>query len=197
MGIRDPGVLAAMAAVSRAEFVPPELRADADLDQPLPIGLGQTISQPYVVAFMTERLRVDGRHRVLELGTGSGYQTAILAVLASEVFSIEVLAPLAERARALLVDHLRLRNVRLRVGDGSLGWPDAAPFDRIIVTAAAPEVPPALLAQLAPGGRLVAPVGRAQEQVLRVVQRGDDGITWGQDVLPVRFVPLTHGPPAP
>jgi protein-L-isoaspartate(D-aspartate) O-methyltransferase len=118
-------------------------------------------------------------------------------MLTAEVFSIEVLAPLAERARALLLDRLGLRNVRVRTGDGALGWPEAAPFDRIVVTAAAPEIPPALLAELAPGGRLVAPVGPAEEQVLRLVQRGDDGITWAQDVLPVRFVPLTHGPAAP
>lgn len=197
MGIRDAGVLGAMARLSRADFVAPDLRELADDDRPLPIGHGQTISQPYVVAFMTERLRLEPRHRVLEIGTGSGYQTAVLALLAAEVYSIELLPALADRARAVLVEGLGLRNVRLRTGDGSLGWAEAAPFDRILVTAAAPEVPPPLLAQLAPGGRLVAPVGEEDEQVLRVVQRGADGITWAQDVLPVRFVPLRHGSPAP
>lgn len=193
-GIRDERVLAAIAQVPRSLFVPPELGADADADRPLPIGCGQTISQPFVVAYMTERLRLAGTERVLEVGTGSGYQTALLAMLAAEVFSIEIVQPLAERARRILVDDLGLLNVRLRTGDGALGWPEEAPFDRVIVTAAAPEVPPALVRQLAPGGRMIIPVGEETDvQMLRVLDRGNDGENVEADLLPVRFVPLTHG----
>jgi protein-L-isoaspartate(D-aspartate) O-methyltransferase len=142
---------------------------------------------------MTERLRLAGNERVLEVGTGSGYQAALLALLAEEVFSIEILPDLANRARELLVERLGLANVRLRTGDGALGWPEEAPFDRILVTAAAEEVPPALLAQLAAGGRMVLPVGPAPDaQVLRQIDRGDDGVTVETDLLGVRFVPLTH-----
>jgi protein-L-isoaspartate(D-aspartate) O-methyltransferase len=192
MGIRDAAVLRAIAEVPRALFVPERLRGEADADHPLPIGFGQTISQPFVVAYMTERLRLSGRERVLEVGTGSGYQTAILARLAAEVFSMEIVAPLAERARDVLLGTLGLRNVHLRVGDGAAGWEEAAPFDRIVVTAAAPEVPPALVAQLAPGGRMVIPVGDAPDmQVLRVVEKGNDGANVSTDLIPVRFVPLT------
>ena len=194
-GIRDERVLRAVAEVPRALFVPDALRDDADADRPLPIGWGQTISQPFVVAYMTERLHLAGDERVLEVGTGSGYQTALLAHLAAEVYSIEILPELAARARALLVDALGLLNVRLRTGDGALGWPEEAPFDRIIVTAAPPEVPPDLVAQLAPGGRLILPVGDDRDgQVLRVVDRGNDGTNVETDLLPVRFVPLTHAP---
>ncbi len=192
MGIRDPAVLRAVAEVPRALFVPPRLRYEADADHPLPIGHGQTISQPFVVAYMTEQLRLGGRERALEVGTGSGYQTAILAKLAAEVFSIEIIPELAERARELLLDTLGLRHVHLRTGDGARGWPEAAPFDRIVVTAAAPEVPLALVAQLAPGGRMVIPVGDAPDvQVLRVVEKGNDGASVSTDLIPVRFVPLT------
>jgi protein-L-isoaspartate(D-aspartate) O-methyltransferase len=192
-GIRDERVLRAVAEVERAAFVPDELRDRADADHPLPIGHGQTISQPFVVAYMTERLRLAGSERVLEVGTGSGYQTALLAHLAEEVFSVEIVPELADRARALLVDRLALLNVRLRTGDGALGWPDAAPFDRVIVTAAAPAVPPALVAQLAAGGRMILPVGPSPSaQVLRVVDRGPDGELVGSDLIGVRFVPLTH-----
>jgi protein-L-isoaspartate(D-aspartate) O-methyltransferase len=194
-GIRDERVLAAMAEIPRELFVPERLREAAEGDHPLPIGFGQTISQPYVVAYMTERLRLDGRERVLEVGTGSGYQAAILARLADEVFSIEIVRELAARAREVLTEELGLRNVRLRTGDGARGWPEAAPFDRIMVTAAAPEVPPALVEQLAPGGRMILPVGESPDaQVLRVVDRGNDGVTVETDLLPVRFVPLTRGP---
>jgi protein-L-isoaspartate(D-aspartate) O-methyltransferase len=196
MGIRDARVLAAMAELPRALFVPPPLRGEADADRPLPIGRGQTISQPYVVAYMTERLVLRGHERVLEVGTGSGYQTALLARLAAEVYSIEIVAELAERARPLLEDVLGLTNVHLRTGDGAEGWPEAAPFDRILVTAAAPEVPLALVAQLATGGRMILPVGASAEgQMLRVVERGDDGVNVSADLIPVRFVPLTgaHG----
>jgi protein-L-isoaspartate(D-aspartate) O-methyltransferase len=142
---------------------------------------------------MTEQLRLAGNEQVLEVGTGSGYQTAILARLAEEVFSMEIVPELAELARTLLVDRLGLSNVRLRTGDGALGWPEAAPFDRVIVTAAAPEVPPALVAQLAPGGRMILPVGPdPSAQVLRVVDRARGGGLLESDLLGVRFVPLTH-----
>lgn len=194
-GIRDERVLRAIAEVRRSAFVPERLREDADADRPLPIGCGQTISQPFVVAYMTERLRLAGDERVLEVGTGSGYQTALLAHLAEEVFSIEIIPSLAERARVVLLETLGLMNVRLRTGDGAAGWPEEAPFDRIIVTAAAPEVPPALLAQLAPGGRMILPVGEELDvQVLRVVDKGRDGASVETDLLPVRFVPLTRAP---
>jgi protein-L-isoaspartate(D-aspartate) O-methyltransferase len=196
MGIRDPRVLAAIAEVPRERFVPPELRAFAEEDRPLPIGWGQTISQPYIVAFMSEVLRLAGRERVLEIGTGSGYQTAVLAWLARAVWSIEIVRPLAERARATLLDDLGVDNVFLRAGDGALGWPEAAPFDRIIVTAAARDVPPALVTQLAPGGRMIVPVGGQEEvQSLRVFDKGDDGVSLERDVLSVRFVPLTGAAP--
>ena len=192
-GIRDERVLAAFAEVPRRVFVPEPLRESAEGDFPLPIGFGQTISQPFVAAYMTERLRLSGHERVLEVGTGSGYQTAILARLAEEVFSIEIVPELAARARAVLIDELGLAGVRLRTGDGSLGWPEEAPFDRIMVTAAAPDVPPALVEQLAAGGRMILPLGGSPEaQMLRVIDRGDDGVTVGTDLLPVRFVPLTH-----
>jgi protein-L-isoaspartate(D-aspartate) O-methyltransferase len=192
-GIRDERVLAAVAELPRRLFVPERLGDSADADRPLPIGFGQTISQPFVVAYMTEQLRLRGDERVLEVGTGSGYQTALLARLAREVFSIEVVPELAERARALLIGVLGLDNVALRVGDGARGWPDAAPFDRVVVTAAAPDVPPALVAQLAPGGRMILPVGPELDvQMLRIVERGNDGQTIEVDLLPVRFVPLTH-----
>jgi len=196
MGIRDPRVLGAVAELPRALFVPAPLRDEADADRPLPIGCGQTISQPFVVAYMTERLALRGFERVLEVGTGSGYQTAVLARLAAEVYSIEIVLELAARARAILEDEIGLTNVHLRTGDGAEGWPEAAPFDRIVVTAAAREVPPALVAQLAPGGKMILPVGASpEEQMLRVVERGDDGVNVSADLIPVRFVPLTgaHG----
>jgi protein-L-isoaspartate(D-aspartate) O-methyltransferase len=193
MGIRDGRVLEAMADLDRAAFVPERLRRDADSDQPLPIGHGQTISQPLVVAYMTEVLRLDGPERVLEVGTGSGYQTAVLARLAAEVYSIEIVPELAARAAAALAV-AGIRNVHLRTGDGALGWPEAAPFDRVLVTAAAPEVPEALVAQLAPGGRLVVPVGPEHDaQVIRLVERREDGGAASTDLLPVRFVPLVPG----
>ncbi|BDG06600.1 protein-L-isoaspartate(D-aspartate) O-methyltransferase [Anaeromyxobacter oryzae] len=193
-GIRDPRVLEAIARLDRGRFVPEAHRAEADLDQPLPIGFGQTISQPFVVAFMTERLELSGDERVLEIGTGSGYQTAVLAALARHVFSVEIVAPLAERAREVLLGELALPNVSLRTGDGALGWPDAAPFDRIVVTAATPRIPDALIAQLAPGGLLILPLGEPHgDQALRVIRRERTGALGSEDVLPVRFVPLTHG----
>ncbi len=192
-GIRDERVLAAFAQVPRRLFVPERLEEDAEADRPLPIGFGQTISQPFVAAYMTERLRLAGGERVLEVGTGSGYQAAILAFLVEQVFSVEVVPELADRARELLLGKLGLANVRLRTGDGALGWPEEAPFDRIMVTAASPEIPSALVAQLAPGGRMIVPVGAQLDvQVLRVLDKGNDGANVQTDLLPVRFVPLTR-----
>lgn len=192
-GIRDERVLAAIAQTPRTRFVPESLREDADADRPLPIGCGQTISQPYVVAYMTERLGLAGGERVLEIGTGSGYQTALLALLAEDVYSIEIVPALAERARGILMVELALLNVHLRTGDGARGWPEEAPFDRVIVTAAAPQVPRALVDQLAPGGRMIIPVGEELDvQWLRVLDKGADGANIETDLLPVRFVPMTH-----
>lgn len=197
-GVRDPLVLAAMESVPRHVFVPESEAASAYDDRPLPIGSGQTISQPYIVAFMTEQLQLKGHEKVLEIGTGSGYQTAVLAKLAKEVYSIEILEGLASAAGKRLVG-LGLGNVRLRVGDGYRGWSEAAPFDAIIVTAAPERVPPPLLAQLAPGGRMVIPVG-AFYQELKVIERTGEGFK-ETSVLPVRFVPLVgeaqrdHEPP--
>jgi protein-L-isoaspartate(D-aspartate) O-methyltransferase len=190
-GVSDPRVLEAMRRVRRSLFVPEALRTHAYADEPLPIGDGQTISQPYIVAFMTEALGLRGASRVLEIGTGSGYQTAVLAELAAEVFSIEIVAGLAVRARRLL-DELGCRNVRFRTGNGASGWPEKAPFDAIIATAAPASVPPAWPAQLAPDGVLVLPVGVGSQSLIRVV-RGGAG--WRQEhLLNVRFVPLTGGP---
>ena len=194
MGIRDERVLWAVEQVPRHLFVPPALRSDAEADRPLPIGHGQTISQPYIVAFMTEALQLRGVERVLEVGTGSGYQTAILAALAREVYSVEIVPELAAEAAAVLLGPMHLENVHLRVGDGRRGWPEAAPFDRSIVTAAPAEIPDELVGQLAPGGRMVIPVGDDPEvQTLKVLRRGDDGVDAIADLLPVRFVPLTGG----
>lgn len=195
-GIRDERVLHAMAQVPRRLFLPPALQERADEDAPLPIGCGQTISQPFVVAFMTEALGLDGREKVLEVGTGSGYQTAVLALLAGEVCSVEIEPELSARAAAVLLGTLGLGNVRLRVADGWEGWPAEAPFDRIVVTAAPREVPPRLLRQLRQGGRLVVPVGEADEvQRLTVAEKGAGGAVTLRDLLPVRFVPLRRGEP--
>ncbi len=192
-GIRSERVLAVIAQLPRTRFVPESLKEAADADRPLPIGCGQTISQPFVAAYMTERLELRGEERVLEIGTGSGYQTALLAHLAEDVYSIEIVPELAGRARRVLLEELGLANVHLRTGDGANGWPEEAPFDRIIVTAAAPEVPRALVDQLAPGGRMVIPVGEELDvQWLRVIDKGNDGASVATDLLPVRFVPLTH-----
>jgi protein-L-isoaspartate(D-aspartate) O-methyltransferase len=190
-GVTDARTLAAIERVPREAFAPPALGELAYADQPLPIGCGQTISQPYIVAAMTEALAVAPAHRVLEVGTGSGYQTAILAALAREVVSIERWPPLLEQARARL-DGLGVANVELRLGDGSLGAPDKAPFDRILVTAAAPDRPAALLAQLADGGVLIAPVGRGEVQELVRYERTPDGVM-ETSLHQVRFVPLLPG----
>jgi protein-L-isoaspartate(D-aspartate) O-methyltransferase len=168
-GVRDPRVLAALARVPRHRFVPPALVDEAYADHPLPIGQGQTISQPYIVALMTELAAPAAGARVLEVGTGSGYQTAVLAELARRVCSIERLPRLAERARTLL-ESLGYMNVWIRVGDGTLGWLDEAPFDRILVAAGGPTVPQALFDQLAEGGRMVLPIGDAESQTLTVVE---------------------------
>ncbi|NWG47286.1 MAG: protein-L-isoaspartate(D-aspartate) O-methyltransferase [Alphaproteobacteria bacterium] len=188
-GITDARVLAAMAAVPRERFVPRELAARAYADTPLPIGEGQTISQPYIVARMAQLAAIGQKDRVLDVGTGSGYGAAVLAGLAAEVYSIERHASLLEAARRALAD-CGIRTVRLRCGDGSLGWPEAAPFDAIIVAAAAPHVPAALLDQLAPGGRLIAPIGPpGQERLVRsLVRKGGELEQAFFDA--VAFVPL-------
>jgi protein-L-isoaspartate(D-aspartate) O-methyltransferase len=186
-GVRDARVLAAMRAVPRHEFVPEHLRERAHDDRPLRIEAGQTISQPYIVALMTELAQVKPGARVLEVGTGSGYQAAVLAELGAEVYSIEIVRELAETARERL-SRLGYR-VHLRHGDGYAGWPEHAPFDAIVVTAAPPSIPPPLEAQLTPSGRLVVPVGEGYQK-LTVVQRTEQGFS-RRSVLPVRFVPMT------
>jgi protein-L-isoaspartate(D-aspartate) O-methyltransferase len=192
-GIKDPQVLAAMRATPRHLFVPPELRAQAYGDHPLPIGHGQTISQPYIVAAMTELLDIRPESKVLEIGAGSGYQTAVAARLAAHVYSIEIVPELARSAAALLAK-LGVKNVTVREGDGYRGWPEQAPFDRIIVTAAPPEVPKALIEQLRPGGKMVVPVGKSPlDQELLVVEKLADGRTVERSVFPVRFVPMVPG----
>lgn len=176
-GIRDARVLRAMGKVPRHHFVDEALAGRAYGDYPLPIGERQTISQPYMVALMTEALELAGHERVLEIGTGSGYQTAILAELCGKVYSVERIKSLADRAMRTL-DSLGYYNVLVRVGDGSLGWREEAPFDAILVTAGSPEVPPTLMEQLAPKGRLVVPVGDAYGQVLRKGTWAEEGIRW-------------------
>jgi protein-L-isoaspartate(D-aspartate) O-methyltransferase len=188
-GTRDPGVLRALLAVPRHEFVPEPLRERAYEDVPLPIGAGQTISQPFIVALMTELAEVTPDSRVLEIGTGCGYQTAILAELTPHVFTIEVIPELATRARETLA-RLGYASVRTRLGDGHEGWPEEAPFDVILVTAAPELVPPALVAQLAEDGRLVIPVGEPDAQELLVLRRSQGALV-EERVAPVRFVPMT------
>jgi protein-L-isoaspartate(D-aspartate) O-methyltransferase len=184
-------VLAAFARVPRERFVPEDVADLAWLDRPLPIGHGQTISQPFIVALMTDLLDPEPGDRVLEVGTGSGYQAAILAGLVAEVRSVEVVPELAERARTVLAE-LGYGNVHLRTGDGWYGWPEAGPYDGILVTAVARAVPPELVAQLAPGARLVLPVGEpGGHQELVLVTREADGRWSEEPVLPVQFVPLT------
>ena len=190
--VRDRRVLEAMRKVPRHRFVPENVRSRAYGDYPLPIGYDQTISQPYIVAFMTQALRVEPTHKVLEIGTGSGYQAAILGELAREVYTIEIVEPLAERSTALLAE-LGYRNVHVRAGNGYLGWPEQAPFDRIMVTAAPDEVPPALVQQLKVGGIMAIPVGGTFDQELRILRRTEKGIET-LDTLPVRFVPMTGKP---
>ncbi len=191
-GIRDARVLAALGKVPRQEFVPKDLRSQAYEDGPLPIGLGQTISQPYVVAFMTEALALRPQDRVLEIGTGSGYQAAVLAGLVAEVYTLELVEPLARRAEAIL-QRLGCTNVKVRAGDGTLGWPKAAPFDAIIVTCAPERVPQVLVEQLKEGGRMIVPVGsQGGTQELILLRKRPGGLE-RQAVLPVRFVPMVRG----
>ncbi len=192
-GIKDPRVLAAMRSVERDRFIPAEYAEHAYDDGPLPIGSSQTISQPYIVALMSEAAALDGNERVLEIGTGSGYQAAILSRLAPEIYSIESIPSLHDHAR-LILDTLGVRNVHLRCGDGSVGWPEKAPFDAILVTAAMPGVARPLLEQLSPGGRLVAPIGEEELQTLVRLQRINN--SWQEEYFgECRFVRMTgkHG----
>ena len=186
-------VIKVMAEVPRHEFVGPELAAFAYANRPLPIGYGQTISQPYIVALMTDLLDLSTDDRVLEIGTGSGYQAAVLAKLVDRVYTIEIIEPLGQSARKRL-QRLGYENVSVRVGDGYFGWKEHAPYDAVIVTAAAGHVPPELIAQLGPGGRMVIPIGTPfVTQQLTLVQKLPDGRTTTRRILPVRFVPLTGG----
>ena len=186
-------VLDVMSGVPRHAFVPDDVRANAYEDRPLPIGFGQTISQPYIVALMTDLLEVKPGSIVLEVGTGSGYQAAVLAPLAARVFTVEIVPQLAARAGDRLAT-LGYDNVRVRAGDGYYGWQEEAPFDGIIVTAAASHIPPPLIAQLRAGGRMVIPVGGPFfVQQLMLVEKGADGTVTSRQLLPVRFVPLTGG----
>jgi protein-L-isoaspartate(D-aspartate) O-methyltransferase len=191
-GVRDGHVIEAMRKVPRHEFVPDRLQREAYGDHPLPIGEGQTISQPYIVAFMTELAAIKPGDKVLEIGTGSGYQAAVLWAITTNVYTIEIVKPLYEQAREKLVQ-LGLPAANIRLGDGYQGWPEQAPFDAILVTAAPEKIPPPLLEQLKPGGRMVIPVGSIYtSQELQVVTKNLAGITTVRDVLPVRFVPLTR-----
>jgi len=187
-GITDARVLAAMAKMPREEFVPPESRAASYEDGPLQIGHGQTISQPYIVAFMTEQLRPKASDRVLEIGTGSGYQAAILAGLVKDVYTIEIIEALAKDAEATL-QRLGYKNVHVRVGDGYRGWPEHAPFDAITVTCAPDHVPQPLIDQLKEGGRMIIPVGGFGNQELYLLEK-KNGQLQRRSVLPVRFVPM-------
>jgi protein-L-isoaspartate(D-aspartate) O-methyltransferase len=187
----DPRVLEVMGKVPRHEFVPPELRAAAYENRPLPIGHGQTISQPYIVAIMTDLLKLEPGQRALEVGTGSGYQAAILARLCGEVYTIEIIEDLGLQARRVL-ERLGYKNVEVRIGDGYYGWEEHAPYDAIVVTAAASHVPPPLIHQLKNGGRMVIPVGsRFMVQQLLLVEKDAAGTVTTRQILPVRFVPLT------
>lgn len=186
-GIKDEKVLAAMCKVERHKFVPPRIRHLAYADSALPIGEGQTISQPYIVALMTELLNLRGNEKVLEIGTGSGYQAAILAELCTHVYTIEILEPLADRARTLL-DRLGYKNITVKHGDGFLGWEEYAPFDAIVVTCAPTEVPQPLINQLKEGGRLVIPVGSFYQE-LKLIEKSHGRIETNS-IIPVRFVPM-------
>lgn len=195
-GISDARVLEAMRRLGRSDFVPEAVRSAAGQDSPLPIGHGQTISQPYVVALMTQALSPQPGERVLEIGTGSGYQTAVLAQLCGEVYTVEILPELAGPARERLT-RLGFQNIHYRVGDGTAGWPGAAPFDAIIGTAAPERLPPALYQQLRPGGRLVLPVGplHGAQELVRVTRPMGGRAPQVEKLLDVRFVPMTRAPP--
>ncbi len=187
-GISDSRVLDAFLKVQREKFIPEKNHSSAYADHPVPIGEGQTISQPYMVALMTESLQLKGKEKVLEIGTGSGYQTAILAELANEVYSVERLPELSAQAKATL-EKLGYANIRLKVGDGTLGWEEEAPFDRILVTAASAEIPEPLTQQLKEGGKLIMPVGQTFSQTLTVVEKKDGKLS-GSSVCGCVFVPL-------
>lgn len=191
-GISDPRTLRAMASVPREKFVPADLRGRAYDDRPLPIGYGQTISQPYIVALMTEQIQPKPNQRVLEIGTGSGYQAAVLSELVADVYSIEIVRPLAQRAEALLRE-LGYKNVHVKAGDGYKGWPEHAPFDAIIVTAAPDHVPKPLIEQLREGGRMIIPVGESGAQNLYLLEKRG-GQVKQTAVIPVKFVPFTRDP---
>jgi protein-L-isoaspartate(D-aspartate) O-methyltransferase len=186
--VDDPRVLAAMLRVPRHKFVPEHLAGSAYSDNALPLTLGQTISQPYIVGYMTQALSLQGNERVLEIGTGSGYQAAVLAETCAEVFSVEIVPELGRQARSVL-ESLGYRNIRLKIGDGYRGWEEFAPYDRIIVTAAPDHIPEPLLEQLKTGGRMVIPVGSI-EQELMLLEKSDRGIV-NKTMIPVRFVPMT------
>ena len=190
-GIKDPRVLEAIRATPRREFAPAELQQHAYNDRPIPIGYQQTISQPYIVGLMTQLLETKPEHTVLEIGTGSGYQAAVLSKLARHVYSIEIVPELAASS-AKTLQRTGCRNVTVRHGDGYQGWPQHAPFDRVILTAAPPVIPQALIDQLKPGGKLVAPEGD-REQLLMVIEKGMDGRTSKRSVIPVIFVPMVRG----
>ena len=187
-GIQSPAVLAAMRKVPRHEFVPLQYRHEAYNDYPVSIGHGQTISQPYIVAYMTELLQLTGKEKVLEIGTGSGYQAAVLAELTDSVFSIEIVCELEQSARAVL-DKLQYQSVRTKCGDGYAGWPEHAPFDRILLTASPPKIPRPLIDQLAEGGILIAPEGRHYQQIIRLTKKQGD--VQREKLIGVRFVPMT------
>lgn len=189
-GVTDDQVINAMRTVPRHRFVPFLFKSLAYNDRPLPIGHDQTISQPYIVALMTELLSLRGDEKVLEIGTGSGYQAAVLAQLADEVYSIEIVEPLAQRSRRLLQE-MGYDNVTVRCGDGYKGWREHAPFDAIIITCAPPEIPDELIAQLGEGGRMVVPVGTYHQELLLITK--EKGTIKTRDVLPVRFVPMVKG----
>ena len=188
-GISDPATLAAMRAVPRHEFLPLRLREEAYGDYPLPIGHGQTISQPYIVAFMTEAIRPQPGEKILEVGAGSGYQAAVLAQMGADVYTVEIVEPLAEMARQTL-ERLGYTKAHVKHGDGYRGWPEHAPFDAVIVTCAPDKIPPDLIAQLRDGGRMIIPVGGGLEQELVLLRKHGDKVE-KQSVLPVRFVPMT------
>lgn len=187
-GIRDARVLKAMSVVERHRFVPESLRGGAYADHPLPIGYGQTISQPYMVALMSESLQLSGGEKVLEIGTGSGYQTAILAELAKDVYSIERIDSLANKAQDLLAS-LGFTNVHIKAGDGTSGWPEEAPFERVIITAASPTVPQPLLDQLKDGGKMLLPLGGSLSQMLTLIEKNGRDLRYS-DICQCVFVPL-------
>jgi len=189
-GIDDPRTLRAMGKVPREKFVPKELAGSAYDDRPLPIGFGQTISQPFIVGFMTQQLRPKATDRVLEIGTGSGYQAAVLSELVAEVYTIEIIRPLAQQAETLLRE-LGYKNVHVKAGDGYKGWREHAPFDAIIVTAAPDHVPQPLVEQLKEGGRMIIPVGKSYAQRLYLLEKRDGQVKQTADI-PVKFVPLTR-----